>query len=730
MSLRRAAFLATTAVLFASGAAAAPKPWMNPKLSAWARAGLLEKQLTRDEELSMIHGVLPAIMAKRPEGALQSAGFVPGVPRLGIPALTESDASLGVANAGRAHDDAVALPSGAALAATWDPGAAFAGGAMIGKEARQKGFNVLLAGGMNLVRDPRNGRNFEYVGEDVLLAGVIAGESIRGIQSNHIVSTTKHYALNAQETGRFIADAQIDAAALRQSDLLAFEIAVEKGRPGSAMCAYNKINGVYACENPYTLGALKQDWGWKGWVMSDWGAVHSTEQSIVAGLDQESGEQLDKQVFFGAPLKAALDKDSGLLEARLHDMVRRILWGLIETGALDHPVTAGGLDTAKDAAVAEHASDEALVLLKNDRGLLPIARTAKRILVIGGHADAGVLSGGGSSQVIPEGSTVMKPREAPSWVRGTIFHPSSPLKALQAKLSGAQVSFDPGADPAAAAAAAKDADVAIIFATQWATEGQDVALALPDNQDALIAAVAAANPHTVVVLETGGPVLMPWLDQAGAVVEAWYPGQKGGESIAKLLAGEIDAAGRLPMTFPRSEAELPRPVLPGLATATREGGLPNSSVPGFPIKYVEGADAGYRWYEKSGAKPLFPFGYGLSYTSFAYSGLKAAGGKALTVSFTVRNTGARAGIETAQVYAAPPGGTKRLVGWKKLWLAAGASAQVSVTADPRLLAAFDDASRTKGWNLAAGDYGVWAGASSADLKLSGHAHLAAARLKP
>jgi beta-glucosidase len=727
MSLR-AAVLATAALLVASGAAAAPKPWMNPKLSAWARAGLLEKELTREEELSMIHGVLPAIMAKRPEGALQSAGFIPGVPRLGIPALTESDASLGVANAGRAHDDAVALPSGEALAATWDPGAAFASGAMIGKEARQKGYNVLLAGGMNLVRDPRNGRNFEYVGEDVLLAGVIAGESIHGIQSNHIVSTTKHYALNAQETGRFIADAQIDPAAFRQSDLLAFEIAVEKGKPGSAMCAYNRINGVYACENPVTLGALKRDWGWKGWVMSDWGAVHSTVASIMAGLDQESGEQLDKQVFFGAPLKAALAGNAAL-EARLHDMVRRILWGLIETGALDHPLTAGGLDTAKDALVAERASDEALVLLKNDKGLLPLTKTARKIVVIGGRADVGVLSGGGSSQVIPEGSTIMKPKEAPSWVRGVIYHPSAPLKALRARAAGAQVSFDPGTDPAAAAAAARDADLAIVFATQWATEGQDVALALPDNQDALIAAVAAANPHTVVVLETGGPVLMPWLDQAGAVIEAWYPGQKGGESIAKLLTGEIDAAGRLPVTFPKSEAELPRPVLPGLATATREGGLPNSSAPGFPIRYVEGADAGYRWYEKSGAKPLFPFGYGLSYTSFGYSGLKATGGKALTVSFTVRNTGARAGIETAQVYAAPPGGTKRLVGWKKLWLAPGASAQVSVTADPRLLATFDD-TRTKGWDLAAGDYGVWAGASSADLKLSGRAHLAAARLKP
>ncbi|MBS0334264.1 MAG: glycoside hydrolase family 3 protein, partial [Proteobacteria bacterium] len=261
-----------------------------------ARAAQMLARMTLDEKISLLHGEFPRLMRSLPPGVSISAGYVPGAPRLGIPSLRESDASLGVANAGRENDDAVALPSGMALAATWNPAIAASGGAMIGKETRQKGFNVLLAGGVNLTRDPFNGRNFEYLGEDPLLAGTLAGASIQGIQSQHVVSTTKHFVLNAQETGRHVADARIGEAALRESDLLAFELAIEKGRPGSVMCSYNKINGPYACEARHTLtDILKTDWGWKGWVMSDWGAVHSVD-AAVAGLDQESGQQLDKQV--------------------------------------------------------------------------------------------------------------------------------------------------------------------------------------------------------------------------------------------------------------------------------------------------------------------------------------------------------------------------------------------------------------------------------------------------
>jgi beta-glucosidase len=725
----------TVAGLFtgvASQAIAAPppapaRPWMDRGLSAGQRAELLNAQLTVEERLALVHGVFPPGLKPLPEGMLLSAGFVPGVPRLGIPPLTESDASLGVAAAGRKNDDATALPSSLSLAASFDPAIGYAGGAMIGKEARQKGFNVLLAGGINLVRDPRNGRNFEYVGEDVLLAGVMAGASITGVQSNHLVSTIKHFVLNGQETGRMALDARIESAALRESDLLAFEIAIETGQPGSVMCAYNRINGPYACENPATLGALKGDWGWKGWVMSDWGAVHSTAPAIQSGVDQESGEQLDKQVFFGPALREALAAGQ-VPAARLEDMTRRILWGLFSTGVMDDPLSAGGLNTAEDGAVAERAAEAGLVLLKNAGGLLPLARAGQRLAVIGGRADLGVLSGGGSSQVIPSGSHVYPiPAGAPSWTAGVVYHPSAPLAAIEAR-AGAQVAFFSGEELAAAVAGAKAADVAVVFATQWATEGVDVSLTLQDHQDELIAAVAAANPRTIVVLETGGAVLMPWLAQVPAVLEAWYPGGRGGEAIARLLFGEIDAEGRLPISFPSSEAQLPRPELPGAGPPSPTGLYATRAPGSFPVEYLEGADVGYRWFEKQGLTPAFAFGHGLSYTRFRYSGLKVTGGQHLRVSFEVTNVGTRAGVETPQVYAAGAGHTRRLIGFHKLALKPQEKRRVEVEADPRLLARFDAAK--PGWVLAPGRYAVTVGPEAAMVSLEGAATLEAQRLKP
>jgi beta-glucosidase len=675
----------------------------------------------------MVHGAFPLFLRVLPPGAVRSAGYVPGAPRLGVPPLVETDASLGVAAAGRKNDDATALPSGLALAASFDPGIAYAGGAMIGKEARQKGFNVMLAGGVNLVRDPRNGRNFEYLGEDALLAGTMAGRSLAGIQSNHIVSTLKHFVLNGQETGRMVLDARIDPAALRESDLLAFEIGMEIGRPGAVMCAYNRVNGLYACENPATLAALKSDWGFQGWVMSDWGAVHSTIPAVMAGLDQESGEQLDKQVFFGAPLKQALASGE-VPAARLSDMTRRILWGLFSTGVMDDPVTAGGLDTAADGAVAERAAEAGLVLLKNDRAALPLARSAHRIAVIGGHADVGVLSGGGSSQVIPIGAHVFPvPKGGPAWTAGQVYHPSAPLAAIKAK-TGADVDFFSGEDVAAAVAGAKAADVAVVFAVQWTSEGADSSLTLPAGQDALIAAVAAANPRTIVVLETGGAVLMPWLDQVPAVVEAWYPGSRGGEAIARLLFGEIDAEGRLPISFPSAETQSPRPSLPGAGPVLPTGFYTAAASTSFPVAYGEGADVGYRWFEKTGLKPRFGFGHGVSYTRFRYSGLRITGGARLRVRFDVTNVGERAGTDTPQVYAAGAGRTRRLVGWRKLALAPRETKRVEVEADLRLLARFDLAA--PGWVLPAGPYAVTVGPESGVSRLTGAAALAAQRLKP
>jgi beta-glucosidase len=743
MTVRFASFAMVALVLSLAPAvradppAPAAGPWMNTALSPDQRARLLRQAMTLDEEITIVHGsmgipLLPGV----PKAALGSAGYVPGVPRLGIPALQESDASLGVANPFfvRPHDGATPLPSGLSTASTWNPELAYRGGAMIGSEAWKKGFNVLLAGGANLARDPRNGRNFEYLGEDPLLTGTLAGEAIRGIQDQHVVSTVKHFAINDQETGRMVLDARIDDAAARESDLLAFELAIERGHPGSVMCAYNRVNGAYACGNDALLnGVLKHDWKYPGWVMSDWGAVHSVDDA-VHGLDQESGQQIDKQVFFDKPLKAAVESGQ-VPRARLDDMVQRILRSMFAEGLFDHPPVKTAIDYDADARVAQEVAEQGTVLLKNADGLLPMAKTAKRIVVIGGHADIGVLSGGGSSQVEPVGGPALQIKMpgtgAMAMFRTAVYDPSSPLKAIRALAPGATVDYADGTDPKAAADLAKGADIVIVFATEWQMEGYDAPnLSLPDNQDALIAAVAAANPHTVVVLETGNPVLMPWLDKVPAVLEAWYPGARGGEAIAAILFGDVNPSGRLPITFPASEAQLPRPTIPGAGLAEKTP---------FTVDYPEGADVGYRGFEARKQTPLFPFGYGLSYTRFVYSALTVTGGRTLSATFTVTNTGDRIGMETAQVYGAPfvrgkghrgagdyP--SSRLIGWTKLKLRPGQSQRVTLAADPRILADFDVAKHA--WRLAAETYSFSAGPSATESSWAGLVRLRLRSIAP
>jgi beta-glucosidase len=691
--------------------------------AARTRADALVARMTVDEKVALLHGLFPPMAAGKTEQELiPSAGHIDGIPRLGIPTVRESDASLGVANQveQRKGDVATALPSSLATAATFDPEIARAGGAMIGSEARAKRFNVLLAGGVNLTRDPWNGRNFEYLGEDPLVAGELAGAHIAGVQSNRIVSTIKHFALNAQETGRFVLDARIDEASLRMSDLLAFQIAIEKGQPGSVMCAYNKVNGDWACENDWLLNkVLKQDWGYGGWVLSDWGGVHSTAKAANAGLDQQSGQELDSAEFFGAPLKTAVQAGA-VSQARLDDMVARYLTGLIATGTFHNPVptSAQTPDYARNAEVAQRAAEAGIVLLKNEGGLLPLAGSAKRIAVIGGAADLGVLSGGGSSQVRAVGGA---PIEIPlahgpaaSFVRYT-YHPSSPLAALKAAQPETEFVFLDGRNLNAALEAARSADMAIVFATQWTTEAEDVPdLRLSDHQDALIAAVAAAQPKTAVVLETGGPVLMPWIGQVPAVLQAWYPGQRGGEAIANILTGKVNPSGHLPITFPADASQPPRPFPVGLETAraleARAAADPANAatyrLDTFPVDYVEGADVGYRWYEKQGHEPLFAFGHGLSYSGFAYRNPVVTGGRTLTISFDVVNTGERAGADVPQVYVAREGSgaPMRLAAFRRVELKPGETRRITLTAEPRILADYDP--RLPGWRIEGGSYRV------------------------
>jgi beta-glucosidase len=675
-----------------------------------ARASAVESKMTDAERVQLLHGIMalpfpggPPI----PPGIKMTSGYIQGVPRLGIPDLLETDASLGVVNPVqlRPGDNATALPSGLALAATFNPDTAFKAGVMIGAEAHAKGFNILLGGGVNLARDPRNGRNFEYLGEDPLLAGTLGGEAIRGTQSQGVVSTVKHFALNDQETQRATLDARIDEAGFRESDLLAFELAIERGQPGSVMCGYNKINGDYACGNDFILNhVLKGDWAYKGWVMSDWGATQDVSY-LTEGLDQESGEQLDKQVWLNGPLQAQMAAGR-VSKARVSDAVRRILRSLYAVHA-DGPLTESPIDFAAHATVARSAAVEGIVLLKNT-GVLPLSATLRSVAVIGGHADIGVLSGGGSSEVTPHGD---KPTIIPiggSGDMGAYMHqlyiPSSPLKALQTALPSTAIYYDSGYDVLQAAAVAARADLAIVFATQWQIEGMDAGMALPEGQNDLIAAVARANPHTVVVLETGNAVTMPWLNDVKAVVEAWYPGQEGGAAIADILTGAVNPSGRLPISFPVDSRQNPRPAISGLGAAERTA---------VTVSYSEGSNVGYRWFAARGATPLFPFGYGLSYAHFAASGLKLTEAPMLTATLVVTNAGATAGATAAQIYLVSAAGVplKRLAGFSKVALLPGENREIHIAIDPRLLARWD-ISRHQ-WRIDAGKY-VFAIGDSAD----------------
>jgi beta-glucosidase len=669
-----------------------------------ARARRVEGQMTDDERFTLLHGVMALQLSSKGDaapldlGELPGAGYIAGIPRLGIPALHETDASLGITNpmGVRSGDTATALPSGLALGASFDRALARRAGEMLGREARAKGFNVLLGGGVNLIRDPRNGRNFEYLSEDPLLSGVLAGEEVLGTQAQGVVSTVKHYALNANETNRQTLDAVIDPGALRESDLLAFQIAIERGRPGSVMCAYNQVNGVYACGNGYLQNeVLKRDWGYPGWVMSDWGAVRSADYA-AQGLDQESGSQLDRRVWFDGPLKEAVAAGRVSRE-RISNMVRRILRSVYAVG-VDRPAS-GSIDLAADSAVALDEAREGIVLLKNE-GILPLAGSVKSIAVIGGHANIGVLSGGGSSQVTPPGgyaATIPYGGEGQmsSW-RTERFSGVAPLAELAKRVPGAHVLYDPGLYPTSAARLAQRADVAIVFVTKFEVEGYDSPdLALPEGQDALIAAVAAANPNTVVVLETGNPIVMPWRERVKGVVAAWYPGQAGGQAIAEMLTGTINPSGRLPVSFPAGVQDLPRPQLPGFGTPE---GTPTT------FHYSEGSDVGYRWFAKMDRAPLYPFGYGLSYTRFSYSGLRVIGGDTVTARFVVRNEGERAGAAVPQLYLVKQrgAGTLRLLGFERVTLEPGASREVRVEVDPRLLASFD--SHAEQWRIDGGVY--------------------------
>jgi len=728
--------IAALGTIFATSVAVAQVaagPWMNPTLTPEERADMVLKQLTLDEKLALLHGngMAHAPQWQMPLSHLANggAGYVEGVKRLGIPPLVISDAAYGVRDSGANGRYSTALPSSLGAAASWDLDSACDFGALIGQELRAQGFNMTLGGGVDLAREPRNGRSFEYAGEDPLLAGTVVGNLMKCEQAQHVVGDIKHYVMNDQETGRFFMNSVISKRAMQESDLLAFHIAISIANPGAVMCSYNRINGDFGCENSYTLhDVLKNEWGFKGLVLSDWGGTHSTEKASAAGLDQEQ----PMADFFGPKLKKAVEAGKVPL-SEIDDHARRVLFAEFLSGIVDDPPKTGAVNVERGLEVSRRVEEKSIVLLKNSPTVLPInPSSVHTIAIIGGHADVGMISGGGSAQVDPPGgNAIMPPGQGATIWQKPVWFPTSPLKALQTKLPNAKIDFNPGTDPKSAANLAKSADLAIVFAYQWLAEDMDVpSLSLSNNQDALIEQVAAANPHTIVVLETGTAVTMPWIDKVAGVVEAWYAGSAGHRALANMLVGDVNPSGKLPLSFPISEADLPHPDAPRIPSRSqvRAGEVANDGAPsanasahaGYAVHYDEGPEVGYKWYEAQNKKPLFPFGFGLSYTTFAYSGL-SVDSTAKTARFTVQNTGKRTGTEIAQVYGRLPKGSdepyKRLAGWKRIVLAPGESQSITIVIDDRVLQTFDEEKNI--WNLTKGEYQVMVGGSSDDTPLLG-----------
>lgn len=707
---------------------AATKPWMDRSLSSDARANLLLQQLTLDEKLSLLHGngMARESQWQRPltRDSNGGAGYINPIPRLGIPAVDISDAAYGVRAAGATGRYATALPSDLAAASSWDRHAAYEYGGLIAQELRAQGFNMSLGGGVNLTREPRDGRTFEYLGEDPVLAGTLVGQLMTAEKAEHVISDIKHYAVNDQETGRDIVSSNISRQALRESDLFAFQIGIRDAQPGAVMCAYNRVNNQYACENDYLLGeVLKGEWRFPGFVISDWGGTHSTVQASHAGLDHE--EPMDD--FFGPALKAAVEQKQVPL-AEIDDHARRILRSYFDDGIMDYPVSRSVIDVERHLDVAQQIEEGSIVLLKNEQSILPLdAAHTHSLAVVGAHADVGMLSGGGSAQVDPPGGNAINPAEgAISFqTHSHVFFPTSPLKQLRAMLPNTKVDFASGDDLGAAAALARQSDFAIVFVQQWEMEGMDLSsLALPGNQDALVEAVVAANPRTIVVLETGTAALMPWAGKVQGIVEAWYGGSRGATALARVLTGVVNPSGKLAITFPLSDADLPHPVIPPLPAADSGAGAAAVSAGGsthsnYSVSYDEGLEVGYKWYDANEKPVLFPFGFGLSYTTFAYSDLIVSGGTKPQVRFTVKNTGIRSGAEVAQLYAMLPSTTKeppkRLVGYDKLTLAPGETRQVTIDVDPLFLTIYDE--QEKRMRVVPGRYSFAVGGSSQSLPL-------------
>jgi beta-glucosidase len=635
-----------------------------------------------------------------------------------------NDAGQGV---GDGQSGTTAFPAPIAQSASWDRQLEHSFGAALGREASEKGIDVQLAPGIETDRVPMNGRNWEYLGEDPFLAGQGAAAEVSGIQSQHVIVTLKHFIANSQETDRG-ADGPADSSDVGERTLEEiyapqYDVAIRQGGAMGAMCSYNRVNSVYACQNPATLGILDRQFGFRGFVVSDWDATHSTVASAKAGLDIEMS--VAPGTYYGPVLEKAVQAGRVSMST-LNGMVLRILRAMFQVGVFDHPPAAqpqafaNPVSSPAEVALARRIAEEGSVLLRNEGGILPLGGRGRTIAVIGpaaGPAGAENEYNGQGSGHIPEFGT------SPAVV--------SPLQSITARAAadGDKVLYADGTVPLVATAMARAASVAVVVVGDSETEGTDrSSLALTGgtcslagctpqtvDQNALIAKVAAANPNTVVVLDTGGPVLMPWLGSVKGLLEAWYPGQEDGNALAALLFGDVDPSGHLPETFPASQADLP------IRRATQWPGVmrPGDAV-GPHSSYSEGLLVGYRWYQSRGIAPLFPFGYGLAYTSFSFSHLRvrARSGR-VAVRFTVTNTGRRSGADVAQVYVGDPRSSgeppEQLKGFARVFLRPGQSRSVTVSLPAVAFAHWDR--RVHTWLVSRGRYTIAVGDSSAALPL-------------
>jgi beta-glucosidase len=669
-------------------------PWVGSSAPISQRVSEVLARMTVAQKVALVTGA----------SGSSYVGFIPAIGSLCIPAINLEDGPAGV---GDGMTGVTQLPAPVDVAATWDTSAEQLYGQVIGSEQAAKGTTVDLGPTINIVRDPRWGRAFESVGEDPYLNGMMGAADIRGVQSTGVMAQVKHFAVYNQETNRNTPsdDAVVSTQAMQEIYLPAFQDAVQQGAASSVMCSYSYINGTAACQNPYTLSTvLRQQFGFGGFVTSDWGATHSTAASANAGLDMDMP---GSDGYFGSALQSAVSSGS-VSTATLNSMVSDVLTEMFAFGLFDKPPTGSPAETATngtDQADAAALAEEGTVLLKNSGNVLPLGSSDTSIAVIGADASSSPQTAGGGSASVNSSGTV------------------TPLQGIQAAApSGVTVSYNSGSSDSSAASAAAAASVAVVFVSLAESEGSDLtSIDLGSTDDSLIDAVAAANPHTIVVLNTGSAVTMPWLSSAAGVLEAWYPGQEDGTAIASILFGNTNPSGHLTVTFPTSLSEVPAST-PAQWTGTNG-----------TVQYSEGIDVGYRWYQANNVTPLFPFGYGLSYTTFSFSNLKigslTAGGAA-TVSATVTNTGSRAGADVAQLYVDDPAASgqppEQLEGFQRVNLQSGASQTVTFKLSQQNLQYWNSSSN--GWATSTGSYGISVGDSSANLPLSGTLSVSSSQL--